>query len=422
MRLALSLAILLIASPLHAQSPRCSASGERLAEGGAVQAAHTNGSDADVAALLSTEVEDGVLCAAASARRLLLSTVQQSWDGEAWVNVIRRSNQYDPQLNLTESLLEDWDGTAWINDAREIHAYDSDARLATVVFESWEGSWLADRQSVYAYDQEGLLAEILNNDRSNDTWRLRGRDQFAYDGSGRLVSQTTDDYDGTDDEWKPNAQVLTSYPSDATVETVGQLRSAADTEWVNSTRAVYTRTSETTSERPYYFWEDGAWQLVSLRDNVYDENDFRVGYYFELCDESGCEPFLQGGWTRDEAGLIYDGIMERWNGTAWQPFRRTVYAFANANPVSNEAPLAPTLFRVTAYPNPARDVVLVKATSAEVLSVSVYDLTGRRVAVLDAQPGAGAVRWDTRALPAGTYLLRVSQDGQVVTQKITLAR
>jgi flagellar hook assembly protein FlgD len=62
--------------------------------------------------------------------------------------------------------------------------------------------------------------------------------------------------------------------------------------------------------------------------------------------------------------------------------------------------------------------------------LAVYDVLGRQVALLhDGAPGAGRheVRWggrdhDGRALPAGTYFIRLEFNGRSEARKVVLAR
>lgn len=80
-----------------------------------------------------------------------------------------------------------------------------------------------------------------------------------------------------------------------------------------------------------------------------------------------------------------------------------------------------------AYPNPASDRAIVRyalPTAADV-RLEVYDVLGRRVAVLaDGPQPAGVYRAELRAatLPSGTYVVRLIAGGQTATQKITILR
>lgn len=90
------------------------------------------------------------------------------------------------------------------------------------------------------------------------------------------------------------------------------------------------------------------------------------------------------------------------------------------------APRAFTLAPV--HPNPVTASATVGYTLARAAAVrvAVYDLLGREVAVLAEgrrAPGEHAVALDARALAAGTYLVRLAVDGDVVaTRRMTRSR
>jgi len=80
-----------------------------------------------------------------------------------------------------------------------------------------------------------------------------------------------------------------------------------------------------------------------------------------------------------------------------------------------------------AYPNPSSGSVTVVLTSSEAaeVTVAVFDVLGREVAVLhDGLLAAGTHRlaFDGAGLPAGVYLVRVESSGDQLTERITLLR
>ena len=81
-----------------------------------------------------------------------------------------------------------------------------------------------------------------------------------------------------------------------------------------------------------------------------------------------------------------------------------------------------------AYPNPSNDVVTVGMTleRARDVSVEVFDVTGRRVAVLhEGTLAAGADHrfvFGDADLPGGVYLVRATAGGASVERRVTLVR
>jgi hypothetical protein len=92
--------------------------------------------------------------------------------------------------------------------------------------------------------------------------------------------------------------------------------------------------------------------------------------------------------------------------------------------------------RITAlhqnYPNPFNPATSLAFSLAgrEHVTISVYDVTGRRVAVLlneDIEPGTSSVRWDGRddagvEVASGTYFVRMAVGSELFEKKMTLLR
>ncbi|MDZ7374351.1 MAG: family 10 glycosylhydrolase [candidate division KSB1 bacterium] len=98
-----------------------------------------------------------------------------------------------------------------------------------------------------------------------------------------------------------------------------------------------------------------------------------------------------------------------------------------AGVVSQTATSARTFALLPAYPNPFNVATVIPfdlVDNAEV-RLEIFDLRGRRVAVLVDQPLAAGhyrVRFEASDLPSGTYLCRLTAGGHVMTRKLVLAR
>src|SRR5690606_18200260 len=88
-------------------------------------------------------------------------------------------------------------------------------------------------------------------------------------------------------------------------------------------------------------------------------------------------------------------------------------------PVANEPATAPQLVRLHApHPNPAHSEATISFEIAEAGSarVEVFDVLGRRVAVLADGPAAAGehtATWEAGTLPSGLYLVRLTAGDQV---------
>jgi hypothetical protein len=101
---------------------------------------------------------------------------------------------------------------------------------------------------------------------------------------------------------------------------------------------------------------------------------------------------------------------------------------ADVNPANEGGPEAGAFVLEAPRPNPARDaaVLALRVTAPQHVRAEALDLLGRRVAVLHdglvAPDAAVALTLDTRALPAGVYVVRAVGEQGVVTQRVTVAR
>ncbi len=112
--------------------------------------------------------------------------------------------------------------------------------------------------------------------------------------------------------------------------------------------------------------------------------------------------------------------------------------WATPNPAPHDGPLAgseivdvpslPTEFAVAAYPNPFNEratITLSLPESGEV-KAQIYDITGRRVAVLlngSVAAGTHELAWDADGLASGVYFLRVqTADHETAIRKLALVR
>ena len=81
-------------------------------------------------------------------------------------------------------------------------------------------------------------------------------------------------------------------------------------------------------------------------------------------------------------------------------------------------------FVLTVSPNPAtqQTVIQFSTTDQQTYSLDVYNLLGMKVATLDRGMNSGnhTVRYNISNLPSGLYLLKLSVDGKVTTQKLVV--
>jgi hypothetical protein len=260
------------------------------------------------------------------------------------------------------------------------------------------------------------------------------------DGNGTLLT-SSERYDAADDDWEPFPG-WTLDPARAafgTAEAGGAAYIAGGFTLVGPTAAVqrYTPGGGTAPLAPMPTARGGL-ALVAADGHLYaiggrtasgvvgtvERYDLAAGTW---------EPAAALGTPREGAAAAYlDGRIYVAGGfDSFGNALATVEVFAVAV-ASEPAPPAPALALAAAYPNPfaERTTLTVHAASPGPVSVRVYDVRGREVAVLLERvlpAGSHRVEWDGRAadgrrLGAGLYLVRVLGAGTAHTAALTLLR
>ena len=114
----------------------------------------------------------------------------------------------------------------------------------------------------------------------------------------------------------------------------------------------------------------------------------------------------------------------------WGPGGGPLYTkpFSLADPVSTApAPVAPAEVHLQGYPSPFRDraTLAVDLPEASSVHLAIYDLVGRQVHTLVAEPlaaGRHTFDWDADRLPSGVYFCRLRTGGVLRTVKLLLLK
>jgi len=80
--------------------------------------------------------------------------------------------------------------------------------------------------------------------------------------------------------------------------------------------------------------------------------------------------------------------------------------------------------KINVFPNPAKDFIAIQLNqlTKNNIDVELYDLTGRLIQKTVLFQGSTIVNFDTRTLYEGTYLIKIIDNGNVVTKKITISK
>jgi len=173
----------------------------------------------------------------------LTQELEQSWTGSAWQDEERWDYSYDGSGKLTQG--DGYDYTGGINPnledrwtftydsngrvLSEIHEHDSGGGMQNVTryqyvyvagtgridyqtYESWSvGSWSEALRSRFNYNAGGRIQSLEISGDGGGSWSYRG--DLAYDGSGRLVTETFSVWNSGTSAWDPNSRDQHGYGS-----------------------------------------------------------------------------------------------------------------------------------------------------------------------------------------------------------------
>jgi hypothetical protein len=123
--------------------------------------------------------------------------------------------------------------------------------------------------------------------------------------------------------------------------------------------------------------------------------------------------------------LANDGSIETFRtdtpGRSWQLAHDRITAVAGSGGPPRPFTLAGT------YPNPFNSSTVIEYTlnRAEAVDLTVFNLAGQRVAVLERgveSPGRHSIAWDARNMPSGVYFARIQAGGATETRRMVLVK
>lgn len=209
---------------------------------------------------------------------------------------------------------------------------------------------------------------------------------------------------------------------EAWVEVGAEARSLSATGF--SAEAAQSVTLDASGEDTFALAAQGAvdYDLTLLRTLA---GDARAFFHSEVSLPAGAAHTIRPDWSALGDGPVQVDVDLDGDGTADQ-----ILMLENQGlPVAGEpGAKAPSGLALSVYPNPARGDVMVEASVSEAGSVriEVYDVLGRRMAVIHEGPlavGVHVLAFDSRGWPNGVYTVRmIRPDGSAAIQLLTVVR
>jgi hypothetical protein len=408
----------------------------------------------------------------------MLSDLWQYWSNGQWLNYYGYTFTYDASGNQLSYLYEQWSSGELVKGYRERCTYDANGNMLSRLGEQWSnGQWVNDYHFTYAYDANGSELSELSEKWSNGQWVYSYHATRTYDTRGNMLSVLGE-------EWS-NGQWVNSWHNTFTYDANGNMLSDLYEEWSNGQWVNYLRRTCTydTNGRNLTevneLWSNGQWETVQRWTSTYDAMGNQLNWLHE--DWSYSESYARRHtYTYDQDGKVLTLMWEEWlngqltkvmwstraydarqNLTSWWGYMwrdftwapahdfwfgcsaidsaGNTYKFNECHNVSltygviltgvsfGKSELPGCFSLLQNYPNPFNPATTIefRIQSSQFVTLKVYDLLGREVAVLvDEQkaPGNYEITFDASRLASGVYMYRLTAGQYVESRKMVLIR
>lgn len=283
--------------------------------------------------------------------------IMYSWSGNNYLTVYRQAfSGFGPNAK-------------WTNDYMKTYTYNSSNLETSYINQDWQsGSWVNTEKIESTYSSN----RVTKKERfvwSSGMWSINDRDNYSYDGSGRVTTKVSEYY------------VTTPSPK-----------------WINSYeyKYKYSGSSPNPDSMTKSGWDQG---------NSIFSPEKRYGYAFNSANKMTLEITESWTGTKFEYSAVNDTINNYYYNTA------------------SVGSLAGLDAELSVYPSPAQNTIHIAiegAKTSEKWQFTITDMSGRIQKTWSELP-VGVLSADVSTLPTGNYLLTVSDGSKAATKRFVVA-
>jgi len=295
----------------------------------------------------------------------VIEMLGQTWDGNAWEDVVRASFDYDGDV-VKEVVYQFNMGGVWVNDIKEEYSYDGDQW--TVLFWAWNGTtWNSDE--LYTYTRHESVIELVIQYMEGGAWQNESKVIYTYDFDDNLEEILYMDWNSEGTVWQ-NMEKET-YVYEGSVYTDQYVQSWDGAGWNDEYHYVYEYDGNGNAKHGACFeYEGGTW--------IPGDGEINMAYGYNADTKS---------FYASEVEMDYVDL------TA-----------VNENAQANN---------VKVYPVPAENELFIQADGFQ--KAEVYNVTGQKLM----ESNVDVLNVST--LSAGVYLLKVYDIvGNCATQRVVV--
>jgi hypothetical protein len=310
----------------------------------------------------------------------------QQWTGTAWVNDTYYTTSYDANGNITLELAQIWNGSAWQNDFQSVYTYDSNNNQITFTQKIWDGSaWGNSYQEISAYNTDRNRTDKLSQFWDGSAWINAFRDKYTYNTGKKLINMLEESYVDVD-VWENFSQTLFTY--DANNNITNELEQVWNgSGWDNSTNYIYVYDANNNQKtKIIQTWNGASWIQSVLSSFTFDLNNF-------------VESETNRNWTN---AVLTSGDS-------------TLYHFhtipTGTNDMHNET--------ISLFPNPGDGRFTIKSNSL-IDKIEVYNMSGEKIYSDLKCKGKNSFETDISYCSRGVYLLKVYTGKVIINRKVII--
>ena len=332
------------------------------------------------------------------------SYTRQVYDrGLGWVDVDRTTFIYDSNLLITRITVENYDPDTgqWELTDRTDTNYEIDngqmRKKEVRRYDKQKKEMIPSKRYSYEYEDDQVKRETEETYTTNSySNTFQYNHQYYIDKPGKV--RETEQKRWSDDQWLNfTKQAHEYFDQDRSQTTTWSM-------WFNGVYELKTRLTNQNDEigndilYTVEAWQNLMWKLLSGYRNL-------ITYQNNHAVEKVRQDYSQGGGFKSGTPGWFDA--EKWE-------------YSDFFNLGVDHPTAIS-FQAECYPNPAADrIEIVWSTPCPgELEMALLNLQGRFIRSDKLMSQAGRLSWDLSTLPAGVYLLRLTDSGgQVITRQI----
>ena len=338
--------------------------------------------------------------------------VAKAWSNNTWVNNSKLAIEMEGELVKSFGIYS-WNNTAWamLVGLRSTHNKTNNRVTETITesFSSIPGSatngWVLSERLVYAYTgSDNRPTSITTYTREGSNWvETKSETNIVYVGSTNDISSYfLEELDKTTNTWSKYKYEY-AYTQNTANKTRTIVEAAYEVEGSTTTPSIRTTTTLLTSGEPYVT-EQQVGLLVEANDGANN--------WVRDTEEKAIV-------TRDNNGDITQIVHQEFSPATNAFVNVERYTYSNFTTITITSVADDALALATeVYPNPAQNSLRISldATKVRNASLNIYSITGQKV--YEQEKLAATSTLDISKLPAGIYMVRITDNNANVTRRI----